>query len=90
MRLTSVSLGYDLAHCTASAFSPLIATVLAQHVSLVAPGVIYPFFAFLGLIGMFIPTQIHQDGGLDDSEADTQKEMEPKEGEEEETEREII
>ena len=96
VRLTSASLGYDLAHCSASAFAPLIATLLAQNVSLIAPGVIYPFFAILGLIGMFTSTKIHQDGGLDDLEMevsemddDLQKEVRP-EGEEEEVEKEIV
>lgn len=70
VRLTSLSLGYDLAHSTASAFSPLVATALAQNVSLAAPGIIYPFFAILALFGMFMSTKIHQDGGLDDSQAD--------------------
>ena len=84
VRLTSASLGYDLAHCSASAFAPLIATLLAQNVSLIAPGVIYPFFAILGLIGMFTSTKIHHDGGLDDLEMevsemddDLQKEVKP-------------
>ncbi|KAL7527597.1 hypothetical protein ACHAXR_002032, partial [Thalassiosira sp. AJA248-18] len=70
VRLTSASLGYDVAHCTASAFSPLVATMLAQNVGLVAPGVIYPFFAILGLMGLFMSTKIHQDGGLDESETE--------------------
>ena len=70
VRLTSASLGYDLAHCTASAFSPLVATLLAQNVSLVAPGIIYPFFAILGLVGMFTSTKIHQDGGVVDDSQD--------------------
>ena len=61
----------------------------------IAPGVIYPFFAILGLIGMFTSTKIHQDGGLDDLEMevsemddDLQKEVKP-EGEEE-VEKEIV
>mmetsp|Transcript_15669 Transcript_15669/g.33931 ORF Transcript_15669/g.33931 Transcript_15669/m.33931 type:complete len:473 (-) Transcript_15669:125-1543(-) len=71
VRLTSAALGYDLAHCTASAFSPLVATVLVQKVSLTAPGIIYPFFAILGLMGMFISTKIHQDGGVDDIQSNS-------------------
>lgn len=89
VRLTSASLGYDLAHCTASAFTPLIATLLTQKVSLIAPGVIYPFFAILGLIGIFTATKIHQDGGLDDLDENQQKEVESDEGEEE-VEKEIV
>ena len=97
VRLTSASLGYDLAHSTASAFTPLIATILAQNVSLTAAGVLYPCFAILGLFGMFISTKIHKSGGLDDIETeetlenDAQKEVEAPGGEEEEqVERQIV
>ena len=84
VQLTSASLGYDLAHCTASAFAPLLAIVLAQNVGLVAPGIIYPFFAILGLVGMFISTKNHQEGGIEDRQADTSGvELEQKEAESE-------
>lgn len=66
IRLTSAALGYDLAHCTASAFSPLVATVLVQKVSPTAPGYIYPFFAVLAVIGMFMSTKIHRGGCVAD------------------------
>jgi len=66
VRLTSAALGYDLAHCTASAFSPLIATVLVEKVGPVAPAAIYPFFAVVAIIGMFISTKIHRDGGIEE------------------------
>ena len=66
IRLTSAALGYDLAHCTASAFSPLVATLLVQEVSITAPGYIYPFFAVFAVIGMFMSTKIHQSGGVED------------------------
>ena len=97
VRLTSASLGYDLAHSTASAFTPLIATILAQNVSLTAAGVLYPCFAILGLFGMFISTNINKSGGLDDIETEetlenvAQKEGEAPGGEEEEqVERQIV
>ncbi len=45
VRLTSAAVGYDLAQSTASAFTPLIATVLLQNYGSKAPGLIYPFFA---------------------------------------------
>ena len=68
VRLTSAALGYDLAHCTASAFSPLIATLLVQNVGPKAPGIIiYPFYAVVAMIGMGFATKIHHDGGLDDN-----------------------
>ena len=96
VRATSLSLGYDIAHCTASAFSPLVATYLVQRVSPVAPGAIYSLFAVLGLVGMCMSTKIHQDGGLED--VDNESSPKPttemadaaKEEEEEETEREIV
>ncbi|KAL7528466.1 hypothetical protein ACHAXR_005348 [Thalassiosira sp. AJA248-18] len=62
-RLTSAALGYDLAHCTASAFSPLVATVLVNEYGPLAPGAMYPFFAVLSLIGMFISTRTRYDIG---------------------------
>mmetsp|Transcript_2917 Transcript_2917/g.5198 ORF Transcript_2917/g.5198 Transcript_2917/m.5198 type:complete len:467 (+) Transcript_2917:193-1593(+) len=70
IRLTSMSLGFNLGICISSGFSPAIATALVR-ISNVAPGFIFPVFAALGLIGMFISTKIHQDGGAD-SDDDTQ------------------
>eukprot|EP00571_Detonula_confervacea_P001349 CAMPEP_0172322570 /NCGR_PEP_ID=MMETSP1058-20130122/46234_1 /TAXON_ID=83371 /ORGANISM="Detonula confervacea, Strain CCMP 353" /LENGTH=488 /DNA_ID=CAMNT_0013038341 /DNA_START=338 /DNA_END=1804 /DNA_ORIENTATION=+ len=67
IRLTSAALGYDLAHCTASAFSPLIATLLVRDYGVNAPGAIYPFFAVLAVVGMFMSTKIHRDGGIDEN-----------------------
>jgi hypothetical protein len=54
-------LGYDIAHSTASGFSPMIATILAQKVNPTAPGIIYTVFAFIAFIGLAISTQIHHD-----------------------------
>lgn len=65
VRLTSVSLGYDIAHSTASGFSPMIATILAQKVNPTAPGILYTFFAFVAFIGLMISTQIHYDESTD-------------------------
>eukprot|EP00986_Skeletonema_menzelii_P000650 scaffold186_cov129-Skeletonema_menzelii.AAC.6 len=92
VRATSLSLGYDIAHCTASAFSPLVATYLVQRVSPVAPGAIYSLFATLALVGMCMSTKIHQDGGLEDDvvASSPTTEMADASEEEEETEREII
>ena len=81
---------------TASAFSPLVATALAQRVSPVAPGALYPFFAVFALIGMFISRKIHHDGGVEEGAESPTNEMAQgteKENDydgEEETEREII
>lgn len=63
VRLTSAALGYDLAHCTASAFSPLVATLLVQDFGPTAPGAIYPFFGVLAIVGM----KINYNGGVDKS-----------------------
>lgn len=62
IRLTSVSLGFNLGICISSGFTPALATALVRT-SEVAPGFIYTAFAVLGLIGMLISTKIHQDGG---------------------------
>lgn len=93
VRLTSASLGYDLAHSTASAFSPLVATVLARDFSLAAPGIIYPFFAILALVGMFMSTKIHQDADVKDNQAgkgDEGNELDLKEEGDEEVISEIV
>lgn len=96
IRATSLSLGYDIAHCTASAFAPLIATVLVQNVSLVAPGFIYTLFALFGLIGMFMSRKINKDDGIEEGTDPPTNEMAETDDkdedcdEEEETEREII
>mmetsp|Transcript_28562 Transcript_28562/g.60273 ORF Transcript_28562/g.60273 Transcript_28562/m.60273 type:complete len:510 (+) Transcript_28562:120-1649(+) len=66
VRLTSAALGYDLAHCTASAFSPLVATLLVRDYGTNAPGMMYSFFAVLAVVGMFMSTKIHRDGGIDE------------------------
>ena len=68
IRLTSAALGYDLAHCTASAFSPLVATLLVQNYGNSAPGFMFPFFAVLAVVGMFMSTKIHRDGGIDEND----------------------
>lgn len=72
--MTSAALGYDLAHCSASAFSPLVATLLVQNYGPTAAGVIYPFFAIMAVIGMVMSKKIHQNGGVeeDDHERDVQ------------------
>lgn len=72
VRLTSASLGFDLAHATASAFSPLLATVLVDRVGVRAPAMIYPFFASISLVGLYISpatrydSSVHEVTGDDD------------------------
>ena len=61
IRLTSAALGYDLANCTAAAFSPLIATLLVDQRGPKAVGGIYTVFAFCAFGGMFLSTIIPRD-----------------------------
>jgi MHS family proline/betaine transporter-like MFS transporter len=61
IRLTSAALGYDLASCTAAAFSPLIATLLVGSHGPNAVGGIYTVFAFCAFGGMYLSTLIPRD-----------------------------
>ena len=64
VRLTSASLGYDLAHATVAGFSPAVATLLVDRIGVLSPAIFYPFFAILSMIGLCIAPQINysQDG----------------------------
>lgn len=68
VRLTSASLGYDIAHATAGGFSPAMATALTG-VGQYAPGILYPIFAFISLVG--IATMQSQKGSGADKETDS-------------------
>jgi MFS family permease len=59
VRLTAGALGYNIALCTSSGFSPLLATALANRFGPIAPGAIYPLFASLSLIGLTIGKRKH-------------------------------
>lgn len=61
IRLTSAALGYDLANCTAAAFSPLVATLLVGSHGPSAVGGIYTVFAFCAFGGMYLSTLIPRD-----------------------------
>jgi MHS family proline/betaine transporter-like MFS transporter len=54
VRLTSASLGYDLAHAIAGGFAPLMATALFTNVGTAAPGLIYSVFGITSIIGIYI------------------------------------
>jgi MHS family proline/betaine transporter-like MFS transporter len=54
VRLTSASLGYDLAHAVVGGFSPVMATALFVNVGVTAPGLIYVVFGVVSLIGIYI------------------------------------
>ncbi len=75
VRLTSAALGYDLAHCTASAFSPLLATILEDQVGALAVGLMYPCFSVLALCGLAITRKVHYEGGVDSSKATSDFQM---------------
>ena len=44
-----------------------MATLLVRDYGTKAVGAIYPFFSVLAILGMFISTKIHRDGGIDES-----------------------
>lgn len=54
VRLTSASLGYDVAHSIVGGFSPALATVLYVHVGSWAPGMAYLIFGSVSVIGIYI------------------------------------
>ena len=68
IRLTSVSLGFNIGICLSSGFSPALATWLAKFSPLL-PGFLFTAFAILGLLGMFISTKVHTDGCMDEDDA---------------------
>lgn len=54
VRLTSASLGYDLAHALVGGFSPAIATALYINVGKVAPSLIYVVFGVVSVFGLYL------------------------------------
>merc|ERR1712226_931704 len=54
VRLTSVSIGYNIAQATIGGFSPGIATCLADTVGPNSPGYFLSFLAILSLLGLYI------------------------------------
>ena len=59
-RLTSVSIGYDIAHALAGGLSPFIATVLVNNVSVSAPSLQYLLLGIVSLVGLFCaPSLVH-------------------------------
>jgi MHS family proline/betaine transporter-like MFS transporter len=57
-RLTSVSIGYNIAQAVAGGLSPLVATILADEVSLTAPGIIFFGLAVLALCGLWFVSPV--------------------------------
>lgn len=62
-------MGFNIGICISSGFSPALATWLVKF-SPPSPGFIFTAFAGLGLLGMFISTKVHTDGGIDEDDAD--------------------
>jgi len=79
VRLTSASLGYDIAHATVGGFSPALATLMYDDVGMAGPGLLYPIFAALSLMGLYI---MYCAGGnhLDQTSADLELEQQASDG----------
>lgn len=61
-RLTSVSVGYNMAQAIAGGMSPFVATLLVDEVGLAAPGLLLFVLAVFSLVGLWIiaPSSSHQ------------------------------
>eukprot|EP00586_Coscinodiscus_wailesii_P000410 CAMPEP_0172487384 /NCGR_PEP_ID=MMETSP1066-20121228/16471_1 /TAXON_ID=671091 /ORGANISM="Coscinodiscus wailesii, Strain CCMP2513" /LENGTH=559 /DNA_ID=CAMNT_0013253975 /DNA_START=139 /DNA_END=1818 /DNA_ORIENTATION=+ len=53
VRLTAVSIGYNIAHAVLGGFSPAIATVMVDKFGVNSPGFLYTIVAVLSLVGLF-------------------------------------
>jgi MHS family proline/betaine transporter-like MFS transporter len=71
VRLTSASLGYDIAHAIAGGVSPAMATALADGVGIYSPGMLYTIFAFVSLIGIITMHCLKGGAGGVDKELDS-------------------
>lgn len=65
VRLTSVSLGYNIAHACAAGVSPFVATILAIERGPTAAGAIYSIYAFLSLLGLGLMWRERRTGGIE-------------------------
>ena len=54
VRLTALSVAYNLTTGIIGGFTPAIATLLVDHVSLISPGFILSFLAIISLVGLYI------------------------------------
>lgn len=61
VRLTSVSIGYNIAQATIGGFSPGVATFLADVVGINSPGYFLSFLAMLSLAGLYIAPEHEHD-----------------------------
>lgn len=76
IRLTSISLGYNVSVGIWGGFSPLIATVLTDQVSLSAPGYFVAAAVGLGLIGLWIAPSVRHNEMINQIPEDEQIEIE--------------
>lgn len=53
-RLTSIAVGYNLAHAIAGGSAPAVATILADHVAPWTPGLVISFLATISVVGLLI------------------------------------
>lgn len=54
VRLTSISIGYNLGLSLCGGFSPALATVMVEKLGVNSPGYLYTIFGFLSLMGLCI------------------------------------
>jgi MHS family proline/betaine transporter-like MFS transporter len=76
VRLTSASLGYDLAHAIVGGFSPLMATALFDGCGKTCPGVLYAIFGGFSLVGLYINSFCGSRQPSDEEGGDHKKEQE--------------
>lgn len=62
-RLTSVSIGYNLAQAISGGMSPFVATLLVDEVGLAAPGILLFVLAVFSLVGLWIIAPSSSRGG---------------------------
>ncbi|KAL7549102.1 hypothetical protein ACHAWF_017683, partial [Thalassiosira exigua] len=60
IRLSAIGLGYNMAMCLVSGFTPAVATAMVQGIGPVAPGFLYTLLSGLALIGMFISIKMNR------------------------------
>lgn len=58
-RLTSVSIGYNIAQAIAGGFSPFLATLLVDELGTAAPGALFTTLATIGLFGLWFVAPRH-------------------------------
>lgn len=65
VRLTSMAIGYDIAHVLGG-FAPAIATTLVSLSNQFAPAIMFPIMSAMGLTGIYFLTLYRKEHGIDD------------------------